>query len=109
MNPEDFFARVCAELLLKAVVALIQAIGTSDFAEDVAHALYERLARRGPLAAFMSAVPSLWQALRARIAAPTAHPFAGVDWNSVLGASPGVTANTPTWPAQSFRSHLLPL
>jgi hypothetical protein len=51
VNPEDFIVRVCAEFLLKAVIALIQAIGTSDFAEDVTHALYARLERRGLLAA----------------------------------------------------------
>jgi hypothetical protein len=91
MSPDDFIVRVCAEFLLRAVLALIQAVGTSDFAEDVTHALYDRLDRRGVLPALGSAVTSLWQALRAR-AGPSADPFAGVDWNSVLGAGPGVTA-----------------
>lgn len=87
---EDFFARVLAELAIKLLVAVIEAVGTSEFTQDVTHALYARWHRRGLVAALVSALQSVWQALRARVTDSFARPrFRGVEWPKVLAAAGG--------------------
>jgi hypothetical protein len=91
MIPADFLARVFAELAIKLVVAVIEAVGTSDFAQDITHALYARWHRSGFLAALASALGSVWQALRARVTSSFAKPrFHDVEWSEVLAAAGGV-------------------
>jgi hypothetical protein len=90
MSSGNFLETFAAELAVKVLVVIIQAVGTSDFTQDVIHALYTRGKRRGFLAALSSALPSLWQALRQRLKGSISQqPFRGVEWAKVLAAAGG--------------------
>jgi hypothetical protein len=72
---EDFFGRVLSQLLLNLIVKIIERYASREYAGNVVHAIQERLASRGPLAATRSAFGALLQAR---------HEAAGSRYEAVL-------------------------
>jgi hypothetical protein len=75
MSIEEFLSKVIAQLMLSATVRLIEWLGSTEYAQNVVHAIHERCRKQGNWVALQSAVRSLL-----RVADPSPRLTAGLVW-----------------------------